>query len=378
MRDQVNQARWIGILAATGIALYVCWLMLRPFINVLEWAAVLVIVFYPVHKRLAQRIKRRGLSALLSSLLVIFVVVLPLTFLTIALTSEVAGAIRILPAHVEQLMNPDSAVAGKLSRWIHARLGVDAALSQAFVVEQLKTLGATLLGRSLGLVGNIVSSVARAFFVIVTMYYLFRDGDKIVHALPAALPLNAFQSKAIIERISQVVSASVYGVVTIATLQGMLGGLAFWTLAVPSPVLWAVVLAFVCMIPIAGSFFVWLPAAIYLMLSGHWTRGILLILWGALIISTIDNFLRPKLIKNQTKLHELFVFFSVLGGMSVFGLLGIVLGPVVLAITLGLLDTFKLDQHSGEKEQAPETEPCPSLDVYPLDGPAAAASPPVG
>jgi predicted PurR-regulated permease PerM len=105
--------------------------------------------------------------------------------------------------------------------------------------------------------------------------------------------------------------------------------------------LWAVVLAIVCMIPVAGSFFVWLPAAIYLMLTGHVTKGIVLVVWGAVVISSIDNLLRPKLIKNQTKLHELFVFFSVLGGISMFGLLGIVLGPVVLAITLGLLDTFK-------------------------------------
>jgi predicted PurR-regulated permease PerM len=198
------------------------------------------------------------------------------------------------------------------------------------------------------------------------MYYLFRDGDKIVRALPGALPLSTEQSEAIIARTSQVVSASVYGVVTIAMLQGMLGGLAFWLLGVPSPILWAAVLAFVCMIPIAGSFFVWLPASIYLLMTGHWTKAILLLLWGALVISTIDNFLRPKLIKNQTKLHELFVFFSVLGGMSVFGLLGIVLGPVVLAITLGLLDTFKLDKLEAEKEQALETSPRHPVDAHPV------------
>jgi predicted PurR-regulated permease PerM len=116
-----------------------------------------------------------------------------------------------------------------------------------------------------------------------------------------------------------------------------------------------VVLAFVCMIPIAGSFLVWLPASIYLVLGGHWTKGLLLIVWGTLVISTVDNFLRPKLIKDQTRLHELFVFFSVLGGMSVFGLLGIVLGPVVLAITLGLLDIFKQDQDEGRirKKRSP-------------------------
>jgi predicted PurR-regulated permease PerM len=224
--------------------------------------------------------------------------------------------------------------------WIHDHLGGDAARTRDFLVEQLKTAGAVLLGQSIGLVGNVIGAIVKAFFVIITMYYLFRDGDRIVLALPGVLPLDHYQSEAILGRITQVVSASVYGVVSIAMLQGLLGGLAFWVLGVPSPVLWATVLAFVCMIPIAGSFFVWLPASIYLILTGHWTKGILLVLWGALVISTIDNLLRPKLIRNQTKLHELFVFFSVLGGMSVFGLLGIVLGPVVLAITLGLLQTF--------------------------------------
>ena len=101
------------------------------------------------------------------------------------------------------------------------------------------------------------------------------------------------------------------------------------------------------MIPIAGSFLVWLPLAIYLMVKGYWTRAVLLIIWGALVISTIDNFLRPKLVGGQTRLHELLIFFSVLGGISVFGLLGIILGPVVLAITLGLLQTFHLQEDTS-------------------------------
>ncbi|HEX4899985.1 MAG TPA: AI-2E family transporter, partial [Pyrinomonadaceae bacterium] len=222
--------------------------------------------------------------------------------------------------------------------------GEDGTRSRDFAVEQIKTAGANLLGQSLGLVGNIIGAIVKAFFVIITMYYLFRDGDRIVLALPGVLPLSNNQSEAILARIRQVVSASVYGVVTIAMIQGLLGGLAFWILGVPSPVLWGTLLAFVCMIPIAGSFMVWLPAAIYLVVTGHWTKAILLTIWGALVISTIDNFLRPKLISNQTKLHELLVLFSVLGGISVFGLLGIVLGPVVLAITLGLLETFKSDK----------------------------------
>lgn len=342
MKDQSNQVRFIATLAAIAITLYLCWLMLRPFIAVLAWATVLVIVFYPVQQKLTQRIKRPGLCALLSSMLVILVVVLPLAFVAIAVTNELTDAVHRLPPHMEELMGATGSLSGRMFDWIHAQLGIDAAQTQQFVLERLRAFSSVVVGQTVGVMGNVLSAIFKSFLVIITMYYLFRDGDKIVRALPQVLPFGNQQSEALLARIDQVISASVYGVVTIALLQGFLGGIAFWLLGIPSPIVWAVVLAFVCMIPIAGSFMVWLPAAIYLMLTGHLTRGIVLIVWGAFVISTIDNFLRPKLIKSQTRLHELFVFFSVLGGMSVFGLLGVVLGPVVLAVTLGLLEMLEL------------------------------------
>lgn len=341
VKQQVEQARWIAMLAATAIALYLCWLMIRPFLGVLAWAIVLVIVFYPVHRRLSIRIKRRGLRALLSCLLVVLVIILPLTVLTAAIAQELVKVIPNLPSQISQLLNSESSPFGRLSSWAETRFGLDTVSSKAFIVDHLKQWSEGLLGSSLNLMGNIVSGIVKAFFVLFTMYYLFKDGDKIVNKLPAAMPLSRDQSEAIIARTQEVVSASVYGVVTIAAIQGVLGGIAFWILGIPSPLLWAVLLAFVCMIPVAGSFLVWLPWSIYLMATGHWTKAIILIVWGALIISTVDNFLRPKLVGGQTRLHELFIFFSVLGGLSVFGLLGIVLGPVVLAITLGLLRTFQ-------------------------------------
>jgi predicted PurR-regulated permease PerM len=341
MKDHINQARWLAILVVTAIALYLCWLMLRPFIEVLSWAAVLVTVFYPVHKRLAARIRRPGLSALASSLLVLIVFVVPFIFLIVTLANELTGAARNLPAHAAALLEAQAPFTRRVSGWLHERLLVDGARSQAFIAEQLNNAGAALLGQSIGLIGDIIGGIFKAFFVIFTMYYLFRDGDKFVRALPEVLPFEKTQSQALISRVNEVVGAGVYGVVSIALIQGLLSGLAFWVLGVPSPVLWAVVTAFICMVPIAGSFFVWLPASIFLMVAGQWSKGIGLIIWGALVVSTIDNFLRPRLIKNQTKLHELFIFFSVLGGIRVFGLLGIVLGPVIFAVTLALLETFR-------------------------------------
>lgn len=319
--------------------------MLRPFIGVLAWAVVLVIIFYPVHQRLAGRIGRRSLSALLSCVVVVLIAVIPLTLITVALAEELAKVLPNLPEKLSQVMNPETSVFGRVAGWIQRRFGVDPAGSQKFMAEQLERSGQFMLGFSVSLVGNIAGGIVKAFFVVFTMYYLFRDGDKIVNNLPDAFPLRREQSEAIISRTREVVGASVYGVVSIAALQGFLGGVAFWLLGIPSPLLWAVLMTFVCMIPMLGSFLVWLPISIYLAVNGYWARAITLALWGALVISLVDNFLRPKLIKNQTRLHELFVFFSVLGGISVFGLLGIVLGPVILAITLGLLQTFRVHRH---------------------------------
>ena len=341
MREETLRARWIAAVAATAIALYLCWLMLKPFAVVLEWAAVLVIVFYPVHKRLFEKIGRPGLTALVSCILVVVIVLVPLAFIFTTLAREVADTAQTLPQQVKPFLDSNSPRTARVLQWLQDRGILQPDQSNQFLVEQSRNALRSLVGQSVGWLGNVLGTIVKAFFVVFTMYYLFRDGDKIVSALPGVLPLKRAQSEAILARTGQVISASVYGVVTIAAMQGALGGIAFWILGVPSPTLWAVILALVCMIPIAGSFFVWIPIALYLGLTGHWTKALIMCLWGGLVISTIDNFLRPKLMRQYTKLHELFVFFSVLGGIQVFGLLGIVLGPVVLAVTMGLLNTFK-------------------------------------
>lgn len=331
------------------MALYLCWLMLQPFVGVLLWAAVLVIFFYPVHKQITARLRRPNLSALISSILVVVVVLVPLSFVIVTLTTQLTQAAQALPAHMAALSDPNAAGTGRIVRWLQQYVDIQTLTSPEFIADQLKTLGSAIVGQSLGLVGGAIGIILKAFFVVFTMYYLFRDGEWLIGALPEFLPLKKEQSQQIFERTGQVINASVYGVVSIAVLQGLLGGLAFWVLGLPAPILWAVVMTFVCMIPVAGSFLIWLPASVYLGATGHWTKAIILALWGALVISTIDNFLRPKLIKGRTKLHELLVFFSVIGGLKVFGVLGIVLGPVVLAITLALLETFR---HAGREAES--------------------------
>ena len=192
-----------------------------------------------------------------------------------------------------------------------------------------------------GIVGAVLVRALEVIFILLTMYYLFRDGDRVQAALLDSLPLERAQSQRIFDRTREVIGASVYGVLVIASIQALLGGLAFTALGLPSPLLWAVVMFFLSMIPMAGSFIVWVPAAAFLALNGHWVRAIVLAAWCAGVVGMIDNVLRPRLVGKRTRLHELLIFFSVLGGLQVFGMVGLAMGPVVVAITLALVDVFR-------------------------------------
>src|SRR5687768_2244792 len=341
MADQNKKIRWWLLLLVTTLALYLCWLMVKPFAGVLAWATVLVIVFYPVHQRLVRKTKRPALSALLSCVLVILTILIPVVLVTFAVLRELSGAAASLQTSLAALMDPNSPLTGPPLRWLSRFVDVQQLSSQGQVVEWLKGKTGAIAGQTLGFLGGALGIVVQMFFVIFTMYYLFRDGDRIFGVIRDALPLDKKQAEDILARTRDVVGASVYGLFSIAIIQGALGGLAFWVLGLPSAIVWGVAMIFLSMIPMLGAFLVWVPAAIYLFATGQYLKGILLVLWGTLVIGMIDNFLRPKLVGGRTKLHELLIFFAVLGGLQVFGVLGIVLGPVVLAITLALVDVFR-------------------------------------
>ena len=305
MTNRTTQIRWWLLIAVTAIALYLCWLMIKPFVGVLGWAAVLVIVFYPVHQRLVRKTGRPAMSALLSCILVILTILVPVVLITIAVLNEFSGAMQSLHSTIAYLLDPSSPLTGRPLRWIGQYVDVEQLRSQENLLERLKGMSGAIAGRTLGFLGGAIGIIVQMFFVVFTMYYLFRDGDRIFKVIRDALPLSETQAETIMARTRDVVGASVYGVFTIAIVQGTLGGLAFWILGLPSALVWGVAMAFLSMIPMLGAFLVWVPAAIYLAATGHWTKAILLVMWGTLVIGMIDNFLRPKLVGGRTKLHEL-------------------------------------------------------------------------
>ncbi|HEX8473298.1 MAG TPA: AI-2E family transporter [Pyrinomonadaceae bacterium] len=353
---KTTYVRWLALGAVTLIALYLCWQMLQPFIEVLLWAVVLVILFNPIHKRIVARTGAPGWSAMLSCLLVIVTFLLPLTLLTLAVVNEMSNMAQNLQGNVESILDPNSPVTGRYLRWLGQYVNIDQLRSQQFIAERLKNMSGAIANRTFGFVGGFVLVIVEIFFVIFTMYYLFRDGDRLRRALREALPLERREAREIFERTRDVISASVYGVLVIAAIQGALGGLAFWFLGLPSPLLWGVVMLFLSMIPMAGAFVVWVPAAIYLAVTQQYWQALVLVGWGTIVIGMVDNFLRPKLVGEKTRLHELLIFFSVLGGLQIFGVLGLVLGPVVVAITFALLDVLRHAEGSTDEPSTVATD----------------------
>lgn len=341
MPIQSSNVRWWLLLLVTAICLYLCWRMIQPFMGVIAWATVLVILFYPVHKRLSRRIRQPSLAALVSCLLVILIILVPIALITLAVVKELANAVETIQLAINYLLDPNSPRTGPILNYLSHYVDISQLYSEEFLVERLRGVSGQLAGRTLGFLGGLAGVIVQMFFVIFTMYYFFKDGENISRTVRDSLPLDRDQADSIMTRTREVIDASVYGVLTIAIIQGTLGGLAFWFLGLRSALIWGVAMTFLSMVPMLGAFLVWVPAAIYLAVTGHYVKAIILVLWGTLVIGMIDNFLRPKLVGSRTRLHELLIFFSVLGGLNVFGVLGVVLGPVVLAITLALIDVYR-------------------------------------
>ena len=331
----------ITLAIALAAALYLCWLMLQPFVNVLLWASVLTVVFYPMHRRIRARLESATAAAAASTVLVLVLILVPLTLLTIAVVRELSGAAASLQGGSQLFSNGGT----PLLAWLLDRVGqyveIDRDAATKFVAERMQLWGAALAGSTLVVVGGVIGAVVQTGLVVFSMFYLFRDGGRLRHALYDMLPLERIQAQEITIRTRDVIAATIYGVLVISAIQGTLGTLIFWSLGLPSPLLWGVVMFFLSMIPMAGSFLVWAPAALYLALSGGYMKAAILVGWGILVIGSIDNFLSPKLVGQRTRLHELLIFFAVLGGLEVFGVLGVVLGPVVVAVTLALIEMVR-------------------------------------
>jgi predicted PurR-regulated permease PerM len=339
MNNQSRINRWVALLFVTGISLYLSWKVLEPFIDVLILGIALVIIFQPAHQRILRWTKQRQiLSAGMSTLFTLLVIAVPFW----VLAKEVPVAIDTMRDGVEAFRHKWDA-ASEHEGWMKSlkeTTHVDEYLTPAKFKSSMSEASGELLQRTFSVVGGLLGFVIKFVFLLFVVFFLFRDGPKLGKRVLEMVPLPSEQSAFLAQRTEEVLGACVYGVLMVAAIQGALGGITFWALGLPSPATWAVIMTFLCTLPIVGAWVVWVPATIGLALNEHYGKAIILALVGQFLISSIDGFLRPILVGQRAKLHELVIFFSVLGGLKYFGILGILMGPVIMALSYALLSAL--------------------------------------
>jgi len=334
----------IFLCTITAASLYFSYLLFQPFVKPLLSAVVIAVVFFPVHAQIHRRVRNASLAALASTTIVVLLIIVPAVVTIFAIKGEVAD----LYAQIDQKSTESGGLSPYVShlierpmQWIGRYVDLSKVDWRASLLGRLRELSAFFVAEGWMIVGGVTTFVLNAAITLFTLFFLFREGRSMRRRTAAALPLSAEQVEKLFGGIENTIIGTVYGGMVVAAVQGALVGLALAVFGVPSPVLWGVVAAFFALLPVVGTAAVWVPAAVYLFATGSWIQAIVLILWGAFFVGTIDNVLRPYLISGRVQMHTLLIFFAVFGGVNVFGFLGLVIGPVILAVTITLLGLLR-------------------------------------
>jgi predicted PurR-regulated permease PerM len=343
-----NAGLLLILIGAATIALLV-W----PVFPGLTLAAVLSTVFTPVHKRLATRVRPPWLAATLSTLLAALLVLVPLSGVAFIVGTEAVSAVEWLSDRPDTTATPmTDALRGVLARTA-GRFGIDPAMVVAEVEGQARRVLEIVASRTLGFLSGIPGVLLQAGVALFALFYLLRDGDQFMAALRRMAPLDPELTEELLSRARDITYATVFGNVLVAIVQGLIGGVAFQVLGLPAAALWGTIMAVMAMIPMVGPPIIWIPAAIYLAVTGGLVRAIVLALVGILIIGTVDNFIRAVFVGGRARVHSLIVFLSVLGGVLVFGAAGIVVGPVLFVMALIAIEAGRLALKGGEQLSRP-------------------------
>jgi predicted PurR-regulated permease PerM len=349
-----------------AVSLAFVWILL-PFGGAVFWGTVIAIVFMPVHARLLRRWQRRPTLAALATLsLIVLMVLLPLTLLTGMLVKEGAALYQRVQSGETNFVRYFEQVVAVLPAWLHDLLDhfglVDIKELQARITDAIGR-GSQLIATQVYSVGQNALDLVVSFFVMLYLaFFLLRDGTVLGRRIRAALPLAPAHRQHLAAKFITVIRATVKGNILVAAAQGALGGIAFWFFGIKGALLWAVLMGFLSLLPAIGAGLIWLPVAIYFLVTGAIWQGVTLIAYGVLVIGLVDNVLRPILVGKDTQMPDYLVLISTIGGMAVFGINGFVIGPVIAAMFMAVWDLF-----ATAREEAEAPLPTPSEGEEPAD-----------
>src|SRR5262245_5902302 len=316
--------------------------LVYPFLHYLFWALLLTYMLYPVQRWLQLRIRKRGVVALLMILLILVAIILPAVFITTKLVGEVRVTVSIVTGSPERY-----AYLEKIEGWIEKMIGEPAAL-HTYKNQLIAQVRDFLVKSAPNFLGSISERLVGFFVMLFVMFYSLQSDHGTLERVRVLIPLAPNLKDKLIDEIRSVTRAVVYGQVVTALVQGSLGGLGFLMFGVPNAVLWGFVMIVLSFLPLIGTPIIWAPAGVFLILSGATARGIGLLLWGVILVMNVDNFLKPRLISGQSNIHPVVVLLGVLGGLKLFGFIGLVGGPLTLALLIALIHFYE-DEYLGVK-----------------------------
>jgi len=334
------------LMAVTVGGLYFCYLLAVPFVPVLAWALALAILFAPLYRWIESKVKHPNVAAMICVLVVGVIVVVPVTFVAERIISEGARGAETAKTMVESgawrralEAHPRTA---PVSHWIERQLDLPGLVKNA--TSWLTNIATSFVR------GSVMQLIGIALTLYILFYFL-RDRGTVLKSLRSLSPLTDTDMNRLFSDVSDTMHATLYGTLAVAIVQGTLGGLMFCWLDLPEPLLWGIVMGLLSVIPVLGAFVIWVPAAIFLLLEGSAEKAVLLTLWGAIVVGGIDNLLYPMLVGKRLRMHTLIAFISSVGGLIVFGPVGLILGPVVFTVTRLLLEIWS----SRNAEQTKDT-----------------------
>jgi len=332
------------IVMLTLVTIGFIWILL-PYYAALFWATILAVIFHPLQRRLHMRFKgRANLAAATSLIVVLLMVVLPMILISGALVQEIATAYKRISSGEFNLGLYVTQVVEALPPTVHNALSF-LGLGDLTGIQQKVTQGALAGGRfiatqAVSLGQNTAHLLIGLGVMLYVLFFLLRDGAQLARHIKQFIPLSEEHKQHFIRKFATVIRATVKGNIVVAITQGSLGGIMFWILGIQGALLWGVVMTLLSLLPAVGAALIWAPVAVYFMVSGAYVEGIVLAAFGVLVIGLIDNLLRPTLVGKDTKLPDWIILVSTLGGLSVFGLNGFVLGPLAAALFMSAWDLF--------------------------------------
>jgi predicted PurR-regulated permease PerM len=338
-----SRTRFRAIASALFLAvgIYLCYRLAQPCIPSLVWAGALALIFAPFQRWMEAKVRHPNLAAALSLAIIAVLVVAPATWFAHQLAQQATSVPQSIQKQIAagkwHAAADENSQAGKLAALVEqqARLPENTSLATTWLKATISRI--------------IQQSALAALQVCLTLYFLFyflRDRVRVLDSIRSFLPLSESDTNILFCRVNETIHATLYGMLVLSALQGVLGGLMYWWLGIPTPCFWAVVMGALAFVPVVDTLVIWVPAAGYLALEGRWGEAVGFAGLGSLVIRAIENLLYPVLVKDRLRIPSVSIFIALLGGILFFGWTGLVLGPVIFTLTNALLDICA--EHFGE------------------------------